>query len=118
MAMARDKIQCQMETVTTIARLTLDAITFGWLILRRDQALAAENLFLRKQLAFYQERGTRPRRLDAPTRVALVLLSKLCDWRDALVIVQPATLVRWHRRGFRLFGVGSRARVDRAYQRS
>lgn len=92
-----------METVTTIARLILDAITFGWLTLRRDHALAAENLFLRKQLAFYQERGTRPRRLDPATRVALVFLSKLFDWRDALVIVQPATLVRWHRRGFQLF---------------
>lgn len=91
-----------METVTTIARLILDAITFGRLLLRRDRALAAENLFLRKQLAFYQERGTRPRRLDAPTRAALVVLSRLFDWRDALVIVQPATLVRWHRRGFQL----------------
>lgn len=92
-----------METVTTIARLIVDARTFGWLILRPDQALAAENLFLRKQLAFYQERGTRPGRLDAPARATLVVLSRLLDWRDALVIVQPATLVRWHRRGFRLF---------------
>src|SRR5215218_9699222 len=25
------------------------------------------------------------------------------DWRQALVIVQPATLIRWHRQGFRLF---------------
>ena len=79
MAMARDEIQCEMGTVTTIARLTLDAITFGRLILRRDQALAAENLFLRKQLAFYQERGTRPKRLYPATRVALVFLSKLFD---------------------------------------
>ena len=91
-----------MKTVTTIARLILDAITFGWLTLRRDQALAAENLFLRKQLSFYQERGTRPRRLDPATRVALVFLSTLFNWRDALIIVQPATLVRWHREGFRL----------------
>jgi putative transposase len=27
----------------------------------------------------------------------------LFDWRQALVIVQPATLIRWHRQGFRLF---------------
>jgi putative transposase len=100
--MGRAKIHYSMETVTTIARLIVDALTFGWLLVRRDRALAAENLFLRKQLAFYQERGTRPRRLDAPTRAVLVVLSRLFDWRDALVVVQPATLVRWHRQGFRL----------------
>ena len=82
------------------ARLVLDAITFGWLLLRRNRTLAAENLFLRKQLSFYQERRIRPRRLGPATRVALVFLSELFDWRDALVIVRPATLVRWHRRGF------------------
>jgi hypothetical protein len=38
--------------------------------------LAAENLFLRKQLALYQERRTKPRRLDPATRVTLVLLSR------------------------------------------
>jgi hypothetical protein len=35
--------------------------------LRSKTSLAAENLFLRKQLAFYQERRIRPRRLDNPT---------------------------------------------------
>ncbi|MGD8615834.1 MAG: helix-turn-helix domain-containing protein [Gammaproteobacteria bacterium] len=51
----------------------------------------------------YRERNRKPRRPDAPLRVALVLLSRLFDWRDALVVVQPRTLVRWHREGFRLF---------------
>ena len=36
-------------------------------------------------------------------RISLVCLSRLFDWRQALVIVQPATLRRWHRQGFRLF---------------
>ena len=31
-----------------------------------------------------------------------VLVSKLFDWRDALIIVRPETLVRWHRAGWRL----------------
>ena len=81
-----------METVTTIARLIVDALTLGWLLLRRDQALAAENLFLRKQLAFYQERGTRPRRLDAPTRAVLVVLvwSKNSCGIAVIVFEQPA----------------------------
>ena len=65
--------------------------------------LAAENLFLRKQLALYQERHTKPRRPDPATRVTLVLLSRWLDWRSVLSVVQPDTLIRWHRQGWRLF---------------
>jgi hypothetical protein len=65
--------------------------------------LAAENLFLRKQLALYQKRRTKPRRPDPATRVALVLLSRCLDWRSMLTVVQPNTLIRWHRQGWRLF---------------
>jgi hypothetical protein len=43
-----------------------------------------------------------PRRIDPATRIMLALLSKLFNWRDALVVVQPKTLIRWHRAGFRL----------------
>jgi hypothetical protein len=64
--------------------------------------LTAENLFLRKQLALYQERQAKPRRPDPATRVILVLLSRLLDWRSLLTVVQPDTLIRWHRQGWRL----------------
>ena len=70
---------------------------------RPRRALAAENLFLRKQLALFQEREVKPRRADDATRAALVWLAKAFNWRGALVIVKPATLIRWHREGFRLF---------------
>jgi putative transposase len=50
-----------------------------------------------------QERKVSPRRPNTPIRIALVLLSRLFNWHDALVVVQPQTLVRWHRQGFRLF---------------
>jgi hypothetical protein len=63
----------------------------------------AENLFLRKQLALFQERKTKPRRADDSTRRLMSFASRWFDWRNALVIVQPATLIRWHRKGFRLF---------------
>ena len=49
--------------------------------------LAAENLFLRKQLACYVERQVRPRRTDNASRIALVLLSPFVDWRQLLKIV-------------------------------
>jgi transposase InsO family protein len=63
----------------------------------------AENLFLRKQLALYQERQVKPRRATDATRLALVWLGRWFDWRQALAIVQPETFTRWHRQGFRLF---------------
>jgi len=65
--------------------------------------LSGEILFLRKQLAFYQERQIRPRKLNGAARVSLLLWSRLFDWRDALVIVKPETLIGWHRKGFKLF---------------
>ena len=68
-----------------------------------DQVTRAENLFLRRQLALFIERGVRPRRIDAATRVSLAVLAKMFDWRGALVVVQPATMIRWHRAGWRLF---------------
>jgi hypothetical protein len=65
--------------------------------------LAAENLFLRRQLGLYQERNMKTRRTDPATRFTLAWLSQRFDWRPALVIVQPKTLIRWHRQGFRMF---------------
>jgi len=70
---------------------------------RSRRALAAENLLLRKQLAHFQERKLRPRRADNPTRWMMATLSGMFPWRDALVSVRPDTLIRWRRKGFRLF---------------
>lgn len=87
----------------TVRRLLRDLLALIRLALTSRAGLAAENLFLRKQLAVYQERRTKPRRPDPATRVALVLLSRWLDWRSMLTVVQPDTLIRWHRRGWRLF---------------
>src|SRR5215472_14394296 len=87
--------------VLTTCSVLLD---FGRLLLsalRPRAVLAAENLFLRKQLALFQERKAKPRRADDSTLMTAV--SRLFEWRTALVVVKPDTLVRWHRRGFRLF---------------
>jgi hypothetical protein len=51
-------------------------------------------LFLRKQLAMYQERSATPRWPDRAARVALVLLSRLLDWRSLLTVVTPDSLSR------------------------
>ncbi|MGD0075211.1 MAG: hypothetical protein ABSD31_12865 [Candidatus Binataceae bacterium] len=83
--------------------LLQDAVRFLLLGTRSSAALKAENLFLRKQLALYLERKAKPRRADDATRRSLVLLSRLFVWKDALVVVRPETLIRWHRKGVRLF---------------
>ena len=80
-----------------------DVVRFLRMCLCSPAALAAENLFLRKQLVFYQERHVTPRRATNATRLALVWLGRWFDWRQALAVVQPATFTRWHREGFRLF---------------
>jgi putative transposase len=84
-------------------RIMGDLVHFLCLGLRSRTSLAAENLFLRKQLAFYEERKVKPRRADNPTRLSLVLLSRWFNWRDALTIVKPRTFITWHRKGFRFF---------------
>jgi len=65
-------------------------------------ALVAENAFLRQQLVVLARQVKRPAFTPAD-RLRLVLLACLVRrWRAALLIVQPDTLLRWHRQGFRL----------------
>jgi len=78
-------------------------IQFLWLAVSSRAELSAEVLFLRKQLAFYQEHQVQPRKLTDAARFSLVLWSQLFNWRAALMIVKPETLIGWHRKGFKLF---------------
>jgi putative transposase len=65
--------------------------------------LLLENLALRQQLSALQRRHPRPR-LRATDRLFWVLLRRLWSrWEDALVLVQPDTIVRWHRAGFKCY---------------
>jgi len=78
-------------------------IQFLRLAVSSRSALSAEVLFLRKQLAFYEEHQIPPRKLTDAARFSLVLWSRLFNWREALMIVKPETLIGWHRKGFKLF---------------
>ena len=100
-----------------VLRLLADLARLVVLSLRHRRSVEAENLFLRRQLALYHERGIKPRRIDAATRVSLAVLSGLFDWRDALVVVRPETMIRWHRAGWRLFWrIRSRDRDGRRFR--
>src|SRR5260370_1795709 len=76
-------------------------LRFGRGLLRSQTALAAENLFLRKQLAFYQERTIKPRRLNDSARLSLLLWSRWVDSRDGPVILKPAPFPSWPKRALR-----------------
>jgi putative transposase len=68
---------------------------------RRD--LLLENLALRQQLISLKRRNTRPH-LNRVDRFFWVVAKHMWSkWKQALVIVTPETVVRWHRAGFRLY---------------
>ncbi len=70
---------------------------------RSKSELVAENVLLRQQLIILKRQVKRPA-CTKTDRVLLVLLARLVrNWQQALVIVQPDTLLRWHRELFRLY---------------
>jgi len=88
-----------------------------YIVARPRTAIAAEVLFVRKQLAYYQDHQIRPRPLTDAARLSRGLWSRLFDWKEALAIVTPATFVRWHRKSFKLYwrwkSRGGRPRLPR-----
>jgi putative transposase len=74
--------------------LVYEALRWLRLAVRSNRSIKAENLFLRRQLALYIERGAKPRRIDLVTRIGLTLLSRCFNWRDALVVVRPLSYKR------------------------
>ena len=70
---------------------------------RSKSELVAENALLRQQLIMLRRQVKRPACTRAD-RILLVLLARMVrTWKQALFIVQPETLLRWHRQGFKLF---------------
>ena len=69
-------IHAVIPLACTLFTLLLDILRFLGLCLRSRPALAAEHLFLRKQLVLYQEAH-----VTHTTRIALVWLSWWCQWR-------------------------------------
>ena len=92
-----------MDIARVLFQIVTDLFSLLYLLTRSRGKLAAETLFLRKQLAFSKERGIKPGRIDSEGRFTLVALSRFFEWKDALAIVRPKTLIRWHREGFRMF---------------
>src|SRR5215472_505925 len=70
---------------------------------RSKSELVAENALLRQQLIILRRQVKRPT-CTRTDRMLLVLLASIVrTWKQALFIVQPETLLRWHRQGFKLY---------------
>jgi putative transposase len=85
----------------------MGSIRLLWVFLGRLLAsranLLVENLALRQQLAVLRRTSKRPK-LRKRDRFFWIWLSRLwSSWKSSLVIVQPETVIRWHRRGFRWY---------------
>jgi putative transposase len=72
-------------------------------VFRSRAALELENVALRHQINVLKHSVKRPQLTPADRYFWVVLSRVWLDWRSALAIVQPDTVIAWHRKGFRLF---------------
>ena len=80
-------------------------LCFGMLVrlFRRRQSLLLENLALRQQLVMLKRRHPRPS-LGLLDKLFWVIARRVWSgWKQALLVVTPETVVRWHRAGFRMY---------------
>src|SRR5262252_8033433 len=98
--MSMSFLRSSLSVLRVLCGLANDAVMFFRSSFHSRTALIAENLFLRKQLTFYQEHQVRPRRLTNAARLSLLFWSRFFAWKSALLIVKPATLIGWHRNAF------------------
>ena len=92
-------VRCLLRPARSGAKLMINAV--GDLTRSRPE-LIAENALLRQQLIVLRRRIERPR-LHHDDRLLLLILARLTRrWRDALHVVSPETLLRWHRDLFKI----------------
>ncbi|MBK9974042.1 MAG: transposase [Planctomycetes bacterium] len=72
-------------------------------LLQGHKSLVVENAALRHQLVVLQRSAGRPRLKPKDRRLWAALSKHWAEWKDALVLVQPATVIGWQRTGFKLF---------------
>ena len=90
--MPRSIFQLLTHSLNTLSLVACDLFRLLVLVSRSRRALAAENLFLRKQLALFQERKVKPHRAHDSTRLIMVILGRMFWWRGALLTSSPIPL--------------------------
>jgi putative transposase len=71
-------------------------------VFRTRQELVAENIMLRQQLIVASRKVSKPSFRPHERGLLVFLSSILHRWRQAVLLVKPDTIIRWHREGFRL----------------
>jgi hypothetical protein len=87
------------HSLNTLSFVACDLVRLLLLVSRSRRATGCRDLFLRKQLALFQERRVKPHRAHDSTRLIMVILGRMFSWREALVNVKPDTLLRLGRSG-------------------
>jgi transposase InsO family protein len=93
---------CRLRAATRPSSARLAVATLADLP-RSKGALIAENALVRQQLLVLRRRVTRVQCTPTDRALLVLLASRVRTWRQTLLLVQPETLLRWHRQGFRLF---------------
>ena len=96
----------------TLSLVAFDLVRLAFLAAHSRSALAAENLFLRKQLALFQERKGKPRRADDSTWWMMATLGRMFQWRGALVNVSRIRSSAGTAKDVGYSGAGNRSRRD------
>ena len=93
---AAQALRRRLRAATRPAAATLLTGTVADLA-RAKPELLGENAFLRQQLIVLRRQARRPHCTPADRALLVLLASRLRTWRHALLLVQPDTLLRWHR---------------------
>ncbi len=65
--------------------------------------LALENIALRQQITVLK-RSVKRAKIEDSDRIFWILTRRLLDtWRDTLMIIDPETVIQWHRKGWKYF---------------
>ncbi len=72
-------------------------------LFKTEHDLRIENLALRQQLAVFKDKRPKPKLQRADQDFWVALRSAWPRWTNALILVNPETVTKWHRKGFRLF---------------
>ena len=99
---AVNTIEERAKAITKPAAYSLIEDTAADLI-RTKPELIVENMFLRQQLIVLERHVKQPTFTPFDRGLLVLLASRLRHWKQALHIIKPETLLKWHRQGFKRF---------------
>src|SRR3990172_2477156 len=78
-------------------------LLFSLRLFKSQTQLQLEIVFLRKQLEIVSRSSPKLRLKNRDRLFFSVMKDLFCAWKDALLIVQSETVIKWHQQGFKLY---------------